>query len=227
MKRILVLALAAALTWSSVSFAGESRIGQPAPNKGQAVTGTDGTNTQPFQLEPGSLRLKTVPPPAGAYFGAGIAGDTTQALGTIVGQYGDIDSAPWTTANLYPHKALLINITTAPGAGGSVCFKVQGSYTGLSTDWQDILIPKINAGTALAAPETLQFVSDNAGIPFLTQTMFTGGPTVTHVISLDAISTTAGGVIQNPCAPFAMLRLVAFNRCTAQLTYTARWIGSQ
>lgn len=226
MKHLLLVLM---IALAGNSWAGsEGTIGTPPPNKATIIGGTDGTNTQSLQLEPGSLRLKMALPTPGAFFGAGIAGDTTQALGTIVGQYYDTDSAPWTTANLYLHKALLINITTISGAGASVCFKVQGSYTGLSTDWQDILIPKINAGTALAAPETLQFVSDQNGAPFLTQTAFTGGPTFTHTISLDAVSTTAGGVIQNPCAPFAMLRIAVLNRTTtSSLTYTVRWIGSQ
>jgi hypothetical protein len=207
----------------------EGTIGTTLPNKATVMGADNGTVLRPLSVNPATDRLRTELPTPGTFFGAGIAGDTTQAKGTITGQYMDTDSAPWTTANLYPHKAILINITTlASAAGGtSVCFRIQGSNTGAFNDWQNIIIPKINAGVALAAAETLQFVSENTGAPFLSPTVYAGAVSSLNTIPLDAVSTTASGLVYQPLNQYAMLRVVAMNRTDKELTYTVRWIGSQ
>ena len=169
------------------------------------------------QLDAATKRLLVALPTPGNFYGGGADGDTTGPATS----WRDTDGASWSTANLYVHKSVFIKVNSVASAStGSIVFRIQGSNTGISTDWSDIILPQITAGSVMAAPETLQFVAAPAGNPFLTGVR----------IPLESVSTASLVPFLNPCAAYAMLRMTVFNRTNsgaAGINHTIRWEGSQ
>ncbi len=212
--------MAAALAFSTEAQAQQMEVGgqvYPRPFV-NAMGGNAGGLWGECQLAPGTKRLLVQLPDLGTFNAAGIDADTTGPATSWL----DTDGAPFTTANLYPYKSVYIkvNSTQAGYTKGGLVFRIQGSATGNSNDWQNILLPEINGGTVLATMDTVQFVANFTGAPFLTGMQ----------IPLQTIVNTSLAAWNEATRPFLMLRIAVINRAegnSGTINTTTRWVGSQ
>jgi hypothetical protein len=226
MKQFLIRSLMIlGLLAPSFALAADGKVGAGSPASVTVIGADDGSgNTMRLKGNPSTgylpVEVVRVPP----FYGAGISADTTaKAAGTPTQLQGfDVDSAPWTTAYLFKHKALELTINNVGGATtGMFVFRIQGSYTGTSSSWTDITLPTFGGvGAATSMTDTLQFVfvASTAG----------ASPGTRRLLPLDTYTNAAFYMWQNPLNAFAQLRCVVQNRSngTSALDYTVKFMGN-
>lgn len=223
MKKILLvvaLLFAPGLAFADTYVEGEDT--GTGPTRPELIGGYDGVAVWPIPADPITKRLEVEIERGAFFYGAGIVNDSTS---NSIGGGGDKDGAPWTTANFFPMKTVLLHVNDSGGTSGSIVFRPEGSFTGIEADYHMIFFTKMHQGNEFAVKDsvdTLQFVFDPDGSPIENGAVF---------IDFSAVYDPIDGFIKDFNAvlrPFPYLRMRVLNRTQDTEIFTSHtWGGSQ